>query len=225
MKKDIKLVPKDERPREKAIKKGVEQLSNLELLQIVVRSGNKASSVIDIAYDLLNLFDGLNKCYEISLNDLLSVKGISLIKGIELLSIIELSKRINSSSIYKEESMNSPDVVYRRYKGYLNHYSQERMMILYLNNKNNVIKEEILFIGGSDFINIDPKIIFHNAIKYNAKNIICLHNHPSGDPRPSKNDVKTTRQIKEMSNILSINLLDHIIIGNSFYSFKENDLI
>ena len=116
-------------------------------------------------------------------------------------------------------------MVYDMYKGKLNNSSQEKMLILYLNNKNVVIKEEIMFIGGSDFINIDPNLILYGAIKYNSKNIICLHNHPSGDPTPSKNDIVTTKRIKEMSLLLNINLLDHIIVGKNFYSFKENDLL
>ena len=226
MKNDIKLVPIEERPREKALKKGVEQLSNLELIEIIVGKGTKNSSVIDISYNLLYLFDGLKNCYMVSLQDLMNIEGISKVKGIGILAVLELSKRINLSSEREMGlSMNSPSVVYEAYKGTLINYSQERMMILYLNNKNNVIREEILFIGGVDFINIDPKLIFHNAIKYNAKGIICLHNHPSGDTTPSKSDIRTTKQIKEMSEFLGITLLDHIIVGNNFYSFKENDLL
>ncbi len=222
----MKLVPVDERPREKALKKGVEQLSNLELLEIIVGKGTKSSSVIDISYNLLYLFDGLKQCYMISLQDLMNIDGISRVKGIEILAILELSKRINMSSDREFTlSMNSPSVVYESYKGILTNYSQERMMILYLNNKNSVIREEILFIGGVDFIYIYHKLIFHNAIKYNAKGIICLHNHPSGDTTPSKSDIRTTKQIKDMADFLNITLLDHIIVGNNFYSFKENDLL
>jgi len=226
LKNDIKLIPIEERPREKALKQGVEMLTNLELIEIIVGKGTRDSSVIDISYKLLSLFNGLKDCYMISLLDLTSIKGISKIKGIEILSILELSKRINySSDRENKESMSSPSVVYENYKGKMLCFTQERMMILYLNNKNIVIKEEILFIGGVDFINIDPKLIFHNAIKYNAKGIICMHNHPSGDVTPSKNDIRSTNQIKEMAMFLGINLLDHIIIGNNFYSFKENDLL
>lgn len=226
MKNDIKLVPVEERPREKALKKGVEQLSNLELLEIIVGKGTKSSSVIDISYNLLYLFDGLKKCYMISLQDLINIDGISRVKGIEILAILELSKRINMSSDRDLTlTMNSPSVVYESYKGILMNFTQERMMILYLNNKNSVLREEILFVGGVDFINIDPKLIFHNAIKYNAKGIICLHNHPSGDTTPSKSDIRTTKQIKDMGDFLGISLLDHIIVGNNFYSFKENDLL
>ena len=226
MKNDIKLIPKDERPREKALKLGVESLSNLELIEIVVGKGTKDSSVIDISYELLSLFNGLKDCYMISLSELINIKGISKIKGIEILSILELSKRINySSDRDNNESMSSPMVVYEKYKGKMLCFTQERMMILYLNNKNIVIKEELLFVGGVDFINIDPKLIFHNAIKYNAKGIICMHNHPSGDVTPSKNDIRSTNQIRDMACFLGINLLDHIIIGNNFYSFKENDLL
>ena len=226
MSNDIKLIPFDERPREKAIKLGVEQLSNLELIEIIVGRGIKGNSVIDISYQLLHLFDGLKECYNVSLDDLIKIRGISKIKGIEILSLLELSKRINYSSDRENtESMSSPSIVYAKYKGKMLCFTQERMMILYLNNKNIVIKEEILFVGGVDFINIDPKLIFHNAIKYNAKSIICMHNHPSGDVIPSKNDIKSTNQIRDMGNFLGINLLDHIIIGNNFYSFKENDLL
>jgi len=216
----IRDVPIFERPEEKALREGIENLNNQELIALILRTGSKNKSVLDLSLEVLKLFH--DDC--LSLESLLKIQGINKVKAIKLLSVFEFSKRINKT-MKDKVIFSSPVAVYNYYKNYMNDTIQEKFLVLYLDIKNSLIQEKILFKGSNDSMVIDPKLIFNYGIKIGASKIICLHNHPSLNTNPSKEDINTTLRIKEIGTLVNIVLLDHLIIGNGFYSFKENDII
>ena len=155
----------------------------------------------------------------------MKVKGIKNAKALNILAIMEIAKRANEEKISYSKSFNCAQDIYELVKYDLENEIQECFLVVYLNIKLQLIKKEILFKGGMNTSFIDINLMFKNAIKYGAKNIICIHNHPSGDPMPSNEDVCITSKIREYSKIVKIDLLDHIIVGKkAFFSFKEMNL-
>lgn len=216
----IKEMPIKERPREKLIRNGASSLTNVELLAILLRTGNNKKSVIELSKDVLFKLEELNELKEITYNELRKIPGIKIAKASTILAAIELGKRLEKLET-TNKIIESSIEVYEMFK-YLKHKKQETFYCIYLNTKLAVIKQELIYKGTIDQMVIHPREIFKNAIKNSASYIILIHNHPSGDSNPSTADIQTTKMLKDVSEVVGIEILDHIIIGNNeYYSFEE----
>ena len=218
----VDSLPISERHREKAIIHGVSSLSNAELLALLIRSGYKNMSVIDLSYHLLTHFNGLNNLQNTSLVDLMKIKGIKKAKAIELAACFEIAKRINDEKLTSNLIIKCSKDIFDIFHYKLKDEKQEQFIVVFLNSKNKIITYKKIFIGGLEYTLVHPRDIFREAIKNNAKKIICIHNHPSGEVRPSEQDILTTLNLIKLGNSLGIEVSDHIIIGqNNYYSLKE----
>ncbi|WP_047530002.1 RadC family protein [Staphylococcus schweitzeri] len=218
----IKEMVTSEMPRERLLSHGAKSLSNTELLAILINTGRKGFSSIDISNELLKTTSNLNELKKASVNDLIQVKGIGLQKAITLKAAFELGERMGRRSESNRVKITQPSDVADFMMASMKDLSQEHFMILLLNSKNIVIKEACVFKGTLNSSIVHPREIFSIAIRENANAIIAVHNHPSGDVTPSQEDIITTLRLKECGLILGIDLLDHIIIGdNKFTSLVE----
>lgn len=216
----IKTLPKEENPREKALAYGVETLTNIELLALILRTGNKNENVLELAQRLLLEVGGMKHLNEMNYNFLVKIKGIKKAKAIELLSVLELARRIHSLN-YDSIPMKDPKNIYLYMKNKMMFLNQEHFVVLCLNVKCHLIKEKTLFIGTTNMSLVTAKEIFKEAIQSNSSFIVLCHNHPSGDSTPSDADIRLTQQVSEIGEMMGIKVLDHIIIGkNEFYSME-----
>jgi DNA repair protein RadC len=217
-------LPKVERPREKLISKGTQNLKDEELLAILLRTGSEGKSAIQTAKQILNKYSK-KRLLKLGYKDLREIKGIGPAKACTILAAIELVKRalkIGEETLPKIESIK--DVIAQF--SYLREKQREHLAALYLNARNEVIFKKHLFVGTLDANIAHPREIFSHALIQNAASIILVHNHPSGDPEPSKADLEITKRIVEAGKIMGIDVLDHIIITkNKVFSFKEKKLI
>ena len=222
----IRDIPINERPRERVLNHGVETLSNSELLSIILRCGTKEKSVKDLSLEIISIVGDISNFKDLTLNKLLSIKGIGYVKAIELISVIEFCKRMYSNSEKNLIKISSSNDVFKSYKYLFLDKKQELFYCLYLNNKNYVIERKLLFMGTINKSVVHPREIFKNAYLSSASGIICIHNHPSGDVKPSLEDKKLTKALVDIGTMQNIPILDHIIIGdNTYFSFMENGLI
>lgn len=220
----IKNLPLEENPREKAIAFGIETLSNVELIALILRTGYKQESVLELAQRLLKEIGGFSALSTVTYADLTALKGIKQAKAIELLSIIEIAKRLKNISTL-EKSLLNPYDIFERVHNQLMFLKQEHFLVLCLDNKNRVLKEKTIFIGSLNMSVVTPREVFKEAIAVNSAKIVLVHNHPSGDARPSHEDICMTNQFKELGKMMDIEVIDHIIIGwNQFYSIEANQL-
>lgn len=218
----IKQLPESERPYEKMQIYGANKLSNAELLSIIIKNGTKEYTSIDLANKILKL---KNETYEnslrfmqdISIEEYMSIKGIGKVKAIGLKAVCELAKRMSKPVDITKLTIRSSKDIADMLMEELRYEKREIVKIIILNVKNNVLKIKDIAIGGTDFVNITPKDILTEVVKMNAPRMIMVHNHPSGDPTPSKADIDITHRIYECSNLLEIKFLDHIIIGDGKY--------
>lgn len=223
----FKELPNSEKPRERLITVGSENLSNEELLMIILKTGTKKYSVKELAIKLLSSCKDIRNLKEMTLNKLTEIEGIGKIKAIELLAIVELGKRIhtkvNNEDIIK---CTNPNNIINYFHTIFLNKAQEEFYVIYLDNKKKYLDKKRLFIGSVNKSIAHPREIFKEAYLLSASFIICIHNHPSGDPTPSIEDVNITKSIYELGNLHSIYLIDHLIIGkNTYYSFYENNHI
>lgn len=222
----MKDVPKEERPRERLLKYGASQLSNQELIAILIGSGTKHESVMDVANRLLIHFEGLKLLEEATIEEMTAIKGIGVAKGVTLLAAIELGRRIRQYVPEDRYIIRSPKDGANFVMESMRHLNQEHLIVLFLDTKNRIIHKQTIFIGSLNASIVHPREIFREAVKRSAASIICVHNHPSGDPTPSQEDIQVTKRLVEAGKIMGIELLDHIIIGNQKYvSLKEKDYI
>ncbi|MDL2211626.1 DNA repair protein RadC [Erysipelotrichaceae bacterium OttesenSCG-928-M19] len=220
----MKYLPTRIKPREKALNNGIDSLDDVELLAIILRTGTKKDSVISLANRIISEIGCLSNLSKVSLNQLTLIDGIGEIKALELLAIAQLSKRINKVAINKFIYANNPLILYNLYQKQFEFVQQEHFVIVSLNAKNAIINERTIFVGTLSQSLVHPREVFKQVIINSASSFICLHNHPSGDPQPSQNDIDVTMMLKEIGDLLAIPLLDHIIIGKaSYFSFKENE--
>lgn len=222
----IKDLPLDERPREKLKTKGAECLSNEELLAIILRCGNKEESVKDLAIRLVKTLNSFHDLNSITYQDLIKIKGIKEAKAVTLLASIEFGKRlVNVKSREKEKISNAEDI-YDLFRTKIINLKQEKLFALFLNTKNEVIKEEVIFIGTQNKSITHPREIFNAAIKNSAVKFILVHNHPTGDVTPSKEDIKFTENIQEIGKMIGIPLMDHVIVSEThFFSFFDHQML
>lgn len=223
----IKEIPKLDRPCERLINEGKEYLSNEELLAIILKTGTKEISAKELALNVLKEVKDITSFNELNYNYLTNIKGIGMMKACTILATIELGKRINSQIMsLNNVSFTSAKIVYNYFKNKLKDKKQEFFYCIYLDNAKKIIKEKLLFIGTINYSIVHPREVFKEAYMLSASAIICVHNHPSNNLKPSQNDIEITKRLSDIGNILDIKVLDHIIIGsNTYFSFLENDLI
>ncbi len=220
--KKIKELPKELLPREKALNYGISSLSDVELLALSIGQGTKDLNVLGLA-DLILKNKKLKDLKDITVEDLIKIKGIGKAKALQILSIGEIIKRVEE----EEESIlfEKPSDVFN-YVKWLSKEKNEKMIALYTNTMNQLLGEEIVAVGSLNIVNIKPRDIFIPALKYNAYGIIIIHNHPEGKPDPSNDDIKFTEIIKDLSIKMGFELLDHIVISKKgYFSFSSEGLI
>ena len=223
---EFKKIPNMDKPRERLVKYGAENLSNEELISIIIKTGSKKYSVKEVALKLLEQIGDISKLKDIGINSITKIDGIGRVKAIELKAAIELGKRVYVNKTDNNKYIKVSSDVYEYIKEDVVLKKQEYFYCLYLDTKNKVIAKKCLFIGTLNNSTVHPREIFKEAYLLSANKIICIHNHPSGDVTPSKEDINITRKINEISIIHGIELLDHVIIGNNcYYSFKDNNLV
>jgi DNA repair protein RadC len=222
----LRDVPTEERPRERMQTLGAEALTNAELLAILLRTGSKNESVLHLSERLLSEANGLRHLYDMSLGEMTSLHGIGLAKAIQVKAALELGKRVGSMTKESRYTIRSPKDAALYMMGEMRALKQEHFVCLFLNMKNHVIGKETVFVGSLNSSIVHPREIFRSAIKRSAASIICLHNHPSGDPTPSPEDIQVTKRLVEAGELMGVDLLDHVIIGDQEYiSLKEKGLI
>jgi DNA repair protein RadC len=220
----IKDLPDSSRPRERFLKYGKEALSDAELFAIILRTGTINENVVEMSNRLIKEYS-LEKLFDCSLKELQEIKGIGPSKAMQILAMSELGKRYNNSKnpVIK---INSAKDVFNYFHEKLKNEKQENFYVLILNNANNIIKEELISKGILDSAIIHPREIFKPAIKNSASKIILIHNHPSGNPNPSKEDLEITKQLVEAGKLLDIKVLDHVIVGDeNYWSWVEDERI
>ena len=222
MKSSIKNIPVSERPRERFKKYGKENIGTSELISIILNTGTKDKSVIELSDNILKSINEIGDLKNITLNKLKTIDGIGEVKAIKLLSAIELGKRVYYDKNLDKIKLNSANKVFDYMKDRFNDNKQEYFYVLYLDTKKYLIDKKLLFIGTINKSVVHPREIFKYAYLLSASSIICVHNHPTGDPTPSKEDILFTKSLIDIGNIQDIKLVDHIIIGKEYYSFFEN---
>lgn len=224
---NIRELPESERPREKLLKAGRENLSTAEILAILIRSGSGKRSALDIAADVMSLNkNGIKFLAECRPEELAEVKGIGMAKACEILAAAELGKRIASTPREKGPIIASAGDIADIFMERMRYYNKEHFISLLINAKGEIIEEAKISIGDLCSSSTHPREVFVDAVRRSAGSVIFLHNHPSGDPEPSETDVQTTVRLMEAGELLGIPVLDHIIIGDGrFVSMKARGLI
>ncbi len=222
----IKEMPKEERPIEKLLKYGVENLSNEELLAIILKTGTRDSSSVEVAHHLLMKSGGLKNITNIPLNIMMEQKGIGLKKATTLIACFELYKRIEDIGFeYNMKILSSGDVVdyfLKKFKG----ETQEYFYCIYLDAARRMIENKLLFKGTLNYSLVHPREVFKHAYINGATSLIFVHNHPTGEVMPSKNDLELTKHLMEIGSLHGVKVEDHIIIGqDTYYSFFENKIL
>lgn len=218
----IKDIPNNERPRERLLKHGVSSLSNEELLSIILKNGTKKYSVKTVAMILLNELGEISNLKNISYNKLIKIDGIGSVKAIELIACVEIGKRIYNCIDKSDVLLNNSNVIFNYFKDLFLDKKQEYFYAIYLDSKSKLISYKMLFKGTLNSSCVHPREVFKHAYLESANSVIVIHNHPSGDPSPSKQDNEITKYLMEIGNIMAIPVVDHIIFGNEkYFSFYE----
>ena len=223
-KKTIKEWALDDRPREKMIAKGKAALSNAELLAILIGSGNSELSAVDLSRAVLDkVGNDLIALSNLSLNELMDHKGIGAAKAVSIMAALELGKRRRGAEASLPEEVKDSKTSFERFLSHIDDMKQEHFLVMYLDQSFHELKVECISNGGTTNVIADPRIIFKHALNHGATCIILGHNHPSGNPRPSKDDRQLTQKIVSAGKLLDIAVIDHIIIGNErYYSFRDH---
>lgn len=219
-----------EMPYEKFLSKGAGALTEAELLAIIIRTGTSQNSPVELGQKILTLpsvkENGLNGLHSVSIKELMGIKGIGQVKAVKLKSLAELSMRMAMAQAQKKLQFLNPCSVANYYMEKLRHEKKEQVILLLLDNKSCLLEECLLSIGTVNTSLLSPREVFLSALKAEAVYIMLMHNHPSGDPTPSKQDIVITDKIKKIGAMIDIVLIDHIIIGdNKYISFKESGLL
>jgi DNA repair protein RadC len=218
----LREVPSEERPRERMLQFGAHALSNAELLAILLRTGTYSESAVRLAQRILSECGDLRSLVDMSKDQLTQIKGIGNAKALQIQASIELGKRLARSTMNEAVTIRSPENVADLMREELRYLQKEHFVCLFLNTKNHVIGQETLSMGSLNASIVHPREVFRAAIKRSSASIVCVHNHPSGDPTPSPEDIQLTHRLTEAGSIIGIEVLDHIIIGDhKFVSLKE----
>ncbi len=220
----IKNLPESERPYEKFLEYGESQLSDAELLAIILKSGTAKENSLDVARKILHgNHNNLLNLYDLTFRELMDFSGIGKVKAIQLKAVAELSKRIAKTQSGYTLHMNKPDSIANYYMEQLRHLKEELLVCAFFDAKCSFLGDKIISKGSVNYAYVSPRDIFLHAFDFKAIQFVLIHNHPSGDPTPSEDDIRITRRIEKGAHILELELLDHIIIGdNKYYSFHEN---
>jgi DNA repair protein RadC len=222
----LRDVPNDERPRERMQQFGAQALSNAELLAILLRTGTYAESAVRLAQKVLIEAGSLRNLVDMSMDQLKTIKGIGPAKALQIQASIELGRRLARTSMNERITIRSPQDAASFLMEDLRYLQKEHFVVLFLNTKNHVVAQETLSMGSLNASIVHPREVFRAAIKRSSASIICVHNHPSGDPTPSPEDIAMTSRLVEAGQIIGIEVLDHIILGDqNFVSLKEKGYI
>ncbi|SMG58092.1 RadC family protein [Paenibacillus aquistagni] len=218
----LRDLPEEDRPRERMKHAGAEALSLVELLAILLRTGTKNESALLVAQRILNHTGSLHNLADMTFAELTAIKGIGTAKALELLACLELGRRMAKTRMEEQALIRRPQDAAMLVMESMRYYKQEHFVCLFLNIKNKVLAQETISIGTLDASLVHPREVFRAAIRHGCASVICIHNHPSGDPTPSHEDIAITRRLMEAGELVGIEVLDHIVIGDKRYvSLKE----
>lgn len=218
----LREVPQEERPRERMLQYGAGALSHAELLAILLRTGTVSESALRLAGRILSESGGLRSLVDMSKDQLTQIKGIGDAKALQIQAGIELGRRLAKSTFEERVTIRSPKDIADLVSEDLRYLQKEHFVCLFLNTKNHLLAQETLSMGSLNASIVHPREVFRAAIKRSSASIICVHNHPSGDPTPSPEDIQLTHRLVEAGTIIGIEVLDHVIIGDQrFISLKE----
>lgn len=217
----LKSLPIDERPREKLLRYGASSLSTEELMAIIIRTGSRTHTAVTLSHEILAFFGGLSALIDISPEELQSIKGIGAAKAAQILAAIEFSQRL-SAAAEKKPYLKTPQDIARVLVPRLSYLKQEVFEVALLDTKRRIIAMPRIFMGNLNTTIVHPREVFRPAIKSSADSVILTHNHPSGDPKPSMDDVNITQRLADVGDLLGVRVLDHIIVGDgTFVSLKK----
>ena len=222
----VRDLPKTERPRERLIKLGPEALSAQELLALIVARGIPGKSVMNIAQEVLSKFGNIKAVSEATIEQLCQIRGIGPAKAAQILACFEIGKRSELEPDQKKYDITNPETVVKTVRTSIKNKAKEHFKLIILDSRNKILTITNVSVGTLNANLAHPREIFKDAITHNASSVVLVHNHPSGDPEASEDDLKITKQLVEAGKILGIEIIDHIIIGNdAFFSFKDKKLI
>lgn len=201
-------------------------MRNDELLAILLRSGYKGKSAIDLGNEILNLRNSIQSLTNLTLIELTQIKGIKQAKALEILACFELSKRIASARLEENVSINHPSKIVDWLNNKIGYLEQEHFLIVFLNHRNEIITSRNMYVGLSNSCNVSVREVYTQALRLNASKMLLVHNHPSGNIEPSREDIQVTNQFVEAGKLCGIQVIDHIIVShNRYFSFKEKQMI
>lgn len=229
----LKELAVSERPQERLEKQGPQALSDSELLAMILRSGSKGYNVLNVASELLKQAGSLKKLITWNHSQFKKIKGIGHVKGLQLVTVVEICRRVLESNEAEDPILDSPDSVYEFMKAHTMGLEVEKFWAISLNRKNRLIRLSEITSGTASNSLVHPREVFRESIQNGASAIICVHNHPSGDPSPSAADIRVTRQLRDASKVIGIDLLDHIVTGSpkadprntGYYSFQDSGIL
>jgi len=222
----IKDIPQDERPREKMEAKGPNMLSNPELLAILLRTGSQKKSALHLGEEIIRKFPNLYTLKNITIDELILIKGIGKAKAIQILAALELGRRTNHYVLERGVQIKSPIECAEYIAEEVKFLEQEHFIGIYLDTKNRILAKKTLFVGSLNKSLVHPREVFKEAFRHGCASIIVVHNHPSGDPTPSSQDISITKRLIEVGELMGIELLDHLVIGTDGYiSMREEKYI
>lgn len=222
----IKELPEQSRPRERLMEVGTNNLTNQELWAIIIKNGSINNSVLDVALNILKLLDEKQNYHDVTINDLTKLEGIGVVKAQTIVAVLELSKRLYFKIPKEQITLLSPTKIFEYLRYELHDKKQEYFYCLYFDNRQKLLGKKLHFIGTLNKSLVHPREIFKEAYNLSANSIVCVHNHPSGSLKPSKEDIEITNILIEVGKINGITVSDHVIITNeSYFSFYEADLM
>lgn len=217
----IKNWPEDERPREKLLQRGVGALSDAELIAIVLRTGDATTgqTALDLGREFLCRFGSLDELAQASVTEICALKGTGPAKAATILAAFELGRRLAGSQLrFGQDRFTAPEQIYHHYQQRLRGLRKEQFHILLLDSKNRILREVLISEGSLTQSIVHPREVFTQAVRDSAAAVILVHNHPSGDPTPSREDREITRRLKEAGELLGIRVLDHVIVGDQTHA-------
>ena len=223
----VKELPDTERPYEKCLMYGADALTDAELISVIIRTGSRGERCVDLAHRILNAGpNGLLNLLQLDIKQLIAIRGIGNVKAVQLKCIGELAKRIAGTERRQQVVLQSPESIASYYMERMRHETKEILMLAMFDSKSMLIGEKVITVGTSNAALISARDIYRTALQEQAVYIVILHNHPSGNPEPSREDIQVTRKIQKSGELLDILLMDHIIIGDHrYFSFREQDIL
>lgn len=219
----MKSLPQSEQPYERALRNGIDALSDAELISVIIRNGAAGHSALQTAYDILNSLHGLEGLYNADQSSLENIKGIGKVKMLQLMAVGELSKRIWRQRQERDCRLSDSDSIYACYCEEMRLLNQEEVWLLFLDGKLRRIRDTVVTRGTVNCSLVSPRDIFRLCLQNNATCFVLMHNHPSGDSKPSRDDITLTEEVRKLGEMLQLPMIDHIVFGDgNYYSFQRN---